>query len=623
MLETERWAIPFDHLFYRDGVDESNPGALKMEAQDVIGEFYGGVLTENGDTVMIAELDFELDIVKKVVADTNAYRTRIEKQLADGIPQEELEKPPYGFSPQAELRFTDEDAVIDKNFKNISLVQDPEYGAEGAVLHGIGFTEEHLLRDLATNFVSKDAYVSPNFGAKLWSYRNDTRPPPSYIPQVLIPIEDPVTPSSPLPQDNDPMDEDSVEVPPEAAESAVEENDPMHIDPAPERPGESFVSNPSPLSVYSSRGESDPSAATEEQKSSPSSAEPQHVAKSGTLTNSSNSVSPALVNTPTMSQPEQPPVTDTDPMHSQSPDESHQSADPPSSSSEPTDAAPPVSVPSTEDREQERARSAEKAEDFFKRAQQRQRDMNTIQSDSDRLAADAGALLKEMDSSAGLIDFTRVATLLQRYQTIDTKIDELNLGRKEVPKSYTIATAKANDVLSRWNEEMNSAAKKNDMEDDLPAGMDVMMDEPKVLRANQQILKVFSKSLRRTSRTSTSPPPTSDNTRINQREIEERAEVVRRKKQEERKRPRDDDEYVNQSSTSADEKKRKVNAGLVELPRSRVIGVFSSKVMDVTVQSNRYNNMSDFPVIRQRSAVTVEEDAIRQRWIRLAQRANI
>ena len=612
MLDKERWAIPFDHLFYRDGVDESNPGELKMEATDVIGEFFGGVLTEKGDTVMIAELDFELDVVKKVVADTKAYRERIQKQLADGVPSEKLEKPPYGFSPQADVRFSDEEGVVAKDFKNISLVQDPEYGAEGAVLHGIGFNKEDLLRDLATNFVSKDAYASPEFGAKLWSYRDDPPPPSSYTPRILIPVEDPDIPP-PLPLDDDPMD---VDVAPEA----VEENDPISVDPVSERPAEDTAPDAQPVSVFSSHGKSDPSTATEEPKSGASPTKPQRVAKSDTPADSSASVSPVLVNTPTMSQSEPTPMEGVESTQPQPPAESEQPTNPLPPSPEPKDTTPPASVSSAEDREQQRTRSAEKADDFFKRAQQRHREMSTIKSDSDRLAEDAGALLKEMDTSPGLIDFTRVASLLARYQTIDAKIDELNLGRKEVPKSYTIATAKANDVLGRWNEKMNSAAKKNNMEEDLPKGMDVMMDEPTVLQANQQILKVFSKSLGRAA-TTTSPTP--DNSRVNQRDIEKRAEEVRRKKQEEKKRPRENDEYTKQPTTPMDEKKRKVNEGLVELPRSRVLGVFSSKLMDVTVTSSRYSRDRDFSSTPQKSAVTANQSAIRQRWIRLAQNANI
>lgn len=610
MLEKERWALPFNHMFYREGIDEADPGDLKMKGEDVGAEFFGGVLTEKGDTVMVAELDPEHPEGKTFMADLDAYNAKVKEALAKGVPQSDVEPFHWGFSPQAKYKFSADDAVTEKDFQNISLVSNPEYADEGSRVHAVSVEKEDILRYLATNFVSKDGYVSPNFGATLWSYRSDSRPSSSYTPKILLPMEegeaeaevddpmDIVTDDAPAP-----VPDDVSEKVPTPAEEQVQP--PQEEEPAPERPG-SPTETP-PIQVFSSHGKSDPSDTTESSKAKPSDQQPVSSAKPAA---SQASVSPAPENTPSMSQTDAKPAESVEPRAPVEPVASENSAADESADVEMKNQ----SLPPEENQEQQRAKAAEAAEDFFKRAQHRNREMTSIQADSDKLAGDAAALLKEMGSNSSLIDFTQVASLLKRYQEIDAKIDELNLGRKEVPRSYTIATAKANDVLTQWNTSMKSAAEKHDMKDDLPKNMEGMMDDPQVLQANQQILKVFSKSLGRTSADSSM-----DAGRVNQRTIEARAEEVRKKKLEERKRPRDEeDRYVKQPTTPMDEKKRKVNEGLVELPRSRIVGTFNSQIMAASIYSSRYNRNRDHERRPEKTAVTKTEEEIRARWIRLA-----
>lgn len=636
MLDKERWAIPFDHIFYREGVDEENPPENhKMEGDDVMGDYIGGILTEKGDTVLVAELDGELDVVKTMFKDMEEYRDRISAQIAKGVPHDQLEKPPYGFSPQASLVFTNEDGVTDKDFKNISIVRDPEYGAEGAYVHAIGHNKEDILRDIASNLLSKDAYVSPEFGSVLWSYRSDARPPSSYTPKVMIPIEDDDDGSDPM--DATATTEEKPDASPEEDDGQRKErednqslpkDDPMPID-----DGEPLITEKAEqpadaraVNVFSSHGKSDSSTPTDAKP--PISRPDTGVTVPQTTGQSPSSVSSAPTKTTSVMSQNEAPVTG-DAEQKQSPPVSNADSPPPATSPNPpspkrTASPSPLadeskdvemgeSVPPEENRAQQRAKSAEAAEDFFKRAQQRQRDMNTIKTDSERLTFDAERILSEMDTNDDVIDFSQVGGLLKRLQDLEGKISDLNLNRKETPINYSIATAKAYDVLNRWNASIRSAAEKKDMQDELPKDMDEMLQSPKVLQANQQLLRVFSKSLRGTSSSAAS------GNRINQREIEKRAEEVRRRKQQQqpKKRPREDDSYMKQPSTPIDEKKRKVEDHLVELPRSTVLQSCDAPLM-TTIFSSRRNHDRDFVRAPKPAAITKSRAEIRDRWIKLA-----
>jgi hypothetical protein len=630
MLDTESWAIPYNHIFYRQGVDEQNPPSdLDMQSEDVIGEFIGGILTENGDTVMLAELDPSNATVEKIITEVEAYKERIAEQIKAGVPKEELEKPPFGFSPHAKLAFDPSDGVVAKDFKNISLVDDPEYGPEGAYMHAMSSDKKKIMQHIADEYLSNDAYVSPKFGDELWTLHKNTRPPKDYVPKVMIPVEDPMDDGTKSPatvgDDEKPTVSDTQE----------------HIET--ENP-------PASVSVMSSREKSNlPQQATETHTNAHADAVPQKSNEKSTSTNNQNADGSFPPGSSHGSDPAPEPTTQiNDPMegvestsqgqsHAESQSQQPEPQQPPQpplgSNSSPSNSGLPRSnaqvterdakmqeandpPQSAQSRENQHSQSANAGNDYYRRAQEeaekkqvRKQMLDSIKSDAERINMMARNLEPKL-SAPGQTEFNDISLLLSAHQSLMSKLRESDIRSFEAPMEVNSAIANTQEMFKKWKTSTVETAKEYNMEEELPTNLDDMITDGNVLQSNQRVLQVFSKAMRvGQSRDETN--------RMNQRKLEEEAERIRKEKvaSSSLKRPRESPE----STEDADPPAKRKEVEVFNPVKSRIMATHKSNILDCIVFSSRLRPSAEFHVPRPDSGrQTAELNAIKKRWCALA-----